>query len=58
MPGFQKAPLLTLLLIAVVTTVWKKPEAAVFSDPIAPHFIAPYRGDPGEPSFRSLLPKQ
>jgi hypothetical protein len=40
------------------TTVWKKPEAAVFGDPIAPHYIAPYRGDPGEPSFRSLLPKQ
>ncbi|GEM_PF-1036238 len=39
-------------------TVWKKPEAMVFGDAIAPHFIAPYRGDPGEPSFRSLLPKQ
>ncbi len=38
-------------------TVWKKPEAAVFGDPIAPHFIAPYRGDPGEPTFSSLLPK-
>jgi len=39
-------------------TVWKKPEAAVFGDSTAPHFISSYRGDPGEPSFRSLLPKQ
>ncbi len=39
-------------------TVWKKPEAAVFGDSTAPHYIDPYRGDPGEPSFHSLLPKQ
>ena len=37
--------------------VWNKPEAMVFNNPTAPHYIAGYRGDPGEDSMRSLLPK-
>lgn len=38
--------------------VWSKPEAMVFGDPRAPHYIAPYRGDPGEESMRALVPKE
>lgn len=37
------------------TTVWKKPEASVFGNPTAPHYISSYRGDPGESSIR-LVP--
>ena len=37
--------------------VWTKPEAMVFGDPTAPHYISSYRPDPGEPQFKSLLPK-
>lgn len=37
--------------------VWTKPEAMVFGDPSAPHYISPYRHDDGEPPFKSLLPK-
>jgi hypothetical protein len=37
--------------------VWNKPEAMVFGNPIAPHYITPYRGDPGEETMRPLLPK-
>lgn len=37
--------------------VWAKPEAMVFGDPTAPHYISPYGGDAGEAPFRSLLPK-
>ena len=39
-------------------TVWTKPEAIVFSDPVAPFYTSSYSGDPGETTFRSLLPKQ
>jgi hypothetical protein len=38
------------------TTVWKKPEASVFGNPTAPHYISSYRGDPGEASIRALVP--
>lgn len=38
-------------------SVWKKPEAMVFNNPIAPHYIAGYQGDNGESSMRALLPK-
>jgi hypothetical protein len=37
-------------------TVWTKPEAMVFGNPAAPHFISPYRRDPGEPPLKSLAP--
>ncbi len=37
--------------------VWTKPEAMVFGDPTAPHYISPYNGDAGEAPFRSPLPK-
>lgn len=37
-------------------TVWKKPEASVFGNPTAPHYISSYRGDPGESSIRALVP--
>ncbi len=37
--------------------VWTKPEAMVFGDPTAPHYISPYRADQGEAQFNSLLPK-
>jgi hypothetical protein len=39
-------------------TVWTKPEAIVFGDPVAPFYTSSYGGDPGETTFRSLLPKQ
>ena len=39
-------------------TVWTKPEAAVFGDPVSPFYASSYRGDPGEATFRALLPKQ
>ena len=35
---------------------WTKPEAMVFGDSTAPHYISSYRPDPGEPEFKSLLP--
>jgi hypothetical protein len=37
-------------------TVWEKPEAMVFGNPTAPHYISPYRGDPGEPTMQALAP--
>ncbi|MBC7816322.1 MAG: hypothetical protein IAG10_05460 [Planctomycetaceae bacterium] len=36
--------------------VWTKPEAMVFGDPTAPHYISPYQHDQGEAPFKSLLP--
>ncbi len=36
--------------------VWHKPEAMVFGNPTAPHYIASYRGDTGEARMRSLFP--
>jgi hypothetical protein len=38
-------------------SVWTKPEAMVFSDPTAPHYISVYGGDPGEPPLKTLAPK-
>ena len=39
-------------------TVWTKPEAIVFGDPVSPFYTSSYRGDADEPTFRALLPKQ
>ena len=39
-------------------TVWTKPEAIVFGDPVAPFYTSSYRGDAGEATFRALLPKE
>ncbi|HLJ11320.1 MAG TPA: hypothetical protein VKU82_09025 [Planctomycetaceae bacterium] len=36
--------------------VWTKPEAMVFNNSAAPHYIAGYGGDLGEASMRSLVP--
>jgi hypothetical protein len=38
--------------------VWQKPEAMVFGDPSAPHYISSYSGDAGEPRMRSLFPPE
>jgi hypothetical protein len=38
-------------------SVWNKPEAMVFGDPTAPHYITSYRGDPGEETMRNLVPR-
>lgn len=38
------------------TSVWTKPEAMVFGNPTAPHYIAGYSPDPGEPSSAKLQP--
>ncbi|MEZ6127591.1 MAG: hypothetical protein R3C59_02850 [Planctomycetaceae bacterium] len=35
--------------------VWQKPAAAVFGDSTGPFYTSRYSGDPGEPTFRSLL---
>lgn len=37
-------------------SVWKKPEAMVFGNPTAPHYISGYRGDPGEETSKTLMP--
>ncbi len=37
-------------------TVWTKPEAMVFSNPTAPHYISRYRSDPGEQPLKNLVP--
>jgi hypothetical protein len=36
--------------------VWKKPEAMIFGNPTAAHYIASYRRDPGEPALKTLAP--
>jgi len=38
-------------------TVWTKPEAIVFGDPVSAFYASSYSRDPGEATFRSLLPK-
>jgi len=37
-------------------SVWTKPEAMVFGNPTAPHYIAGYQPDRGEPSSATLIP--
>lgn len=37
-------------------SVWTKPEAMVFGDPTAPHYISTYQHDQGEAPFKSFLP--
>ena len=37
-------------------TVWTKPDAHVFGNPTAPHYISLYQHDPGEKPFRAFLP--
>lgn len=37
--------------------VWTKPEAFVFGNPTAPHYISSYHGDPGEDPLKTLAPK-
>lgn len=37
--------------------VWNKPEAGVSANPTGPHYMSMYRGDPGEDSMATLLPK-
>jgi len=39
------------------TSVWTKPEAMVFANPTAPHYIAGYHPDPGEATSATLIPK-
>jgi hypothetical protein len=39
-------------------SVWTKPEAMVFGDSTAPHFISSYRRDAGEPALKTLFPSQ
>jgi hypothetical protein len=36
--------------------VWTKPEAFVFGDSTAPHYISSYHGDPGEEPLKTLAP--
>ena len=37
-------------------TVWTKPDAHVFGNPTAPHYISLYQHDPGEKPFGAFLP--
>lgn len=37
-------------------SVWTKPEAMVYGNPTAPHYISVYRGDAGEPPLKTLVP--
>lgn len=37
-------------------TVWTKPEAMVFGNSTAPHYISPYSRDPGEQPLKALAP--
>ncbi len=39
-------------------TVWTKPEAIIFGDPASAFYASSYSRDPGEETFRALLPKQ